>query len=89
MTEPKYGDALPTKRQREIFDFIEAYQRENGVTPSLRKIATHIGVHSRGTVRKHLERMKDQGVLQREKNSKSFKISEQFSKGVYVKVVNA
>lgn len=89
MTEPKYGHALPTKRQREIFDFIEVFQREHGVTPSLRRIALHIGVHSLGTVQRHIERMTNQGVLVREKNSKSFKISEQFSRGVYVKVVSA
>jgi repressor LexA len=89
MTEPKYGDALPTKRQREIFDFIEAYQREHGFAPTKRQIAAHIGVHSLGSIDNHLYRMKKQGALRRSSKSNAFEINQQFSKGVYVKVVGA
>jgi SOS-response transcriptional repressor LexA len=87
MTEPKYGDAL-TSKQREIFDFIETFQREKGCKPSLKQIAEYAG-RSRATIREHLEKLSDMGAVRRSNESNAFKINDQFSKGVYVKVVSA
>ncbi len=52
-----------TDRQRQVYEFLCAYQRERGVTPKLREIAAHLGISSRGTVHRYLQAVAAEGLI--------------------------
>jgi len=54
-----------TRRQREIFDFIERFVREEGYSPSLEEIGAHFGLASVATVHKHVQHLVDKGYLRK------------------------
>jgi len=60
-----------TKKQLEILQFIEDYQRKNnGISPSLEEIKNHFKLNAVSTVFGHLERLKKEGLIEKEWNSK-------------------
>jgi len=66
-----------TRRQREILDFIRAYQGERGYSPSLEEIARHFGLSSVATVHKHLTALEERCAIERGHNrSRSISLLE-------------
>jgi repressor LexA len=59
-----------TERQRDILNFIRAFQREQGVAPTHREICDHFGFSSYGTVYKHLSLLEKKGLIRRDWNQK-------------------
>ena len=59
-----------TERQKEILDFILAFQRARGIAPTHREICERFGYSSYGTVYKHLKLLQEKGYLRREWNQK-------------------
>lgn len=59
-----------TERQKEILQFIQSFQRENGVAPTHREICDHFGYSSYGTVYKHLKLLQNKGYIRRDWNQK-------------------
>jgi repressor LexA len=59
-----------TERQKEILEFIHAYQAERGVSPTHREICDHFGYSSYGTVYKHLRLLQEKGYIRRDWNQK-------------------
>lgn len=57
-----------TKRKKEILDFIQDYQAENGYFPTLEEIADHFELKSTATVHQHLTELEELGLLYREYN---------------------
>ncbi|CAN5291188.1 transcriptional repressor LexA [soil metagenome] len=57
-----------TRRQREIFDFIQKFIQENNYSPSLEEIAQGMDLSSLATVHKHLTNLADKGILKRHWN---------------------
>ena len=57
-----------TKRQKEILDFISAYRRRNGISPTQREIREEFGLSSFGTVQKHLRLLQEKKALTRDWN---------------------
>ena len=55
-----------TKKQKAVLDFVEHHIRINGYAPTLREIATHLGLSSVATVHKHLRTLVEKGLLVRE-----------------------
>ena len=55
-----------TKRQKEIFDFINRYLGKNGYPPTVREIGKAIGLHSPSTVHAHLGKLEGLGLLRRD-----------------------
>jgi repressor LexA len=55
-----------TRRQREILDFFEAYQKRKGISPTLEEIAQALGVN-KVTVFGHVAELEKKGVLTRAK----------------------
>lgn len=55
-----------TKRQREIFDFINGYLDSHGYPPTVREIGKAIGLHSPSTVHAHLAKLENLGLLKRD-----------------------
>lgn len=52
-----------TARQREIYDFILAYRRENGCSPSIPEIQQRFGIRSPNGVAGHLRALEAKGAI--------------------------
>ena len=59
-----------TVRQKEILDYIVAFQKREGVSPTHREICEEFGYSSYGTVHKHLRLLREKGYLDRKWNQK-------------------
>lgn len=56
-----------TKRQQQIYDFIRSYQLEKGYPPSVREMASAVGLSSPSTVHAHLSALEARGLIKRDK----------------------
>ena len=54
-----------TDRQRDVLNFIQSEQRENGMTPSTREIQKHFGFASQTSVMQYLDALQRKGFLDR------------------------
>ena len=57
-----------TRRQREIWEYLESYGAEHGYAPTLEEIGAHFGLSSLATVHKHLSNLERKGVIARKWN---------------------
>src|SRR2546426_6377382 len=55
-----------TKRQQEIFDFIQRYASRYGYPPTVREIGKAVGLTSSSTVHAHLANLEKIGLLRRD-----------------------
>lgn len=62
---PRSG-SVPTFRQLLVLRFIDSMLREQGMSPSLREIAKHIGIVSTNGVNDHLRALERKGLIVRE-----------------------
>ena len=64
-----------TRRQREVFDFIQEYLEREGYAPSLEEIGLRFGLSSVATVHKHVQNLVEKGLLRKAWNrSRSLEI---------------
>ena len=54
-----------TRRQRQVMDFIAAFLREHGYSPSFQEIARGLQLNSLATVHKHISTLERKGFLRR------------------------
>ncbi len=54
-----------TRRQREVFDFIQDFIGRHGYSPSLQEIASALGLSSVATVHKHVTHLVAKGLVRR------------------------
>lgn len=54
---------MPTDRERQVLDFVQAYTRRHGIAPKLKEIASHLGISSRGVVHRYLRALEDEGLI--------------------------
>ena len=57
-----------TKRQKEIFDYIEAAIQEKGYAPTLEEIGQRFELNSLATVHKHVSNLEAKGLIRRKWN---------------------
>jgi repressor LexA len=57
-----------TKRQKQIFDYIQEFLGKNGYAPSLIEISQHFDLHSISTIHKHLVHLEEKGLIRRHWN---------------------
>jgi len=57
-----------TKRQKELYDFLEHYIAECGYAPTLEEIGEHFELSSLATVHKHLANLQEKGLIRRRWN---------------------
>jgi len=57
-----------TDRQRRILDYIQDFSTENGYPPSIRQIGASVGISSTSVVNYNLNRLVEEGFLDRDKN---------------------
>jgi repressor LexA len=58
----------PTRRQKEILDYLESYIRTNGYAPSFEEIAEEFNFSSLATVHEHLTNLERKGFISRTHN---------------------
>ncbi|HCM36665.1 MAG: repressor LexA [Candidatus Wildermuthbacteria bacterium RIFCSPLOWO2_02_FULL_47_9c] len=59
----------PTKKQREVLDFIKRFQKKHHYSPSLKEIAKHFGV-SAPTIHQHVQALRKKGYVSAAKGEK-------------------
>jgi repressor LexA len=52
-----------SRRQKEVYDFLEGFFQEFGTAPSYEEIRQHLGLSSLSTVQKHLKQLERKGYL--------------------------
>jgi repressor LexA len=57
-----------TERQKQFIDFIEQFTEYHGYSPSIREIAKGLGLSSTASVKKMLDRLKENGLLSKVDN---------------------
>jgi repressor LexA len=57
-----------TKRQKELYDFLEVFIDKHGYAPTLEEIGDHFKLSSLATVHKHLANLEDKGLIRRKWN---------------------
>ncbi|MBF0170881.1 MAG: transcriptional repressor LexA [Nitrospinae bacterium] len=57
-----------TKKQKQIFDYLTVFIKEQGYAPSIVEIGQHFGLSSPATIHKHLTNLEAKGLIKREKN---------------------
>jgi repressor LexA len=68
-----------TRRQKEVLDFIAAYQVENGYSPSYEEIARGLDLASIATVHKHISALQTKNYLHRNHNqSRSIEVAPRY-----------
>jgi repressor LexA len=53
-----------TDRQKQVYEYICAYAREQGQTPKLREIAEFLGIRSRGSVHRYVQALVQAGLIE-------------------------
>jgi repressor LexA len=57
-----------TRRQREVYDFLQHFIEEHGYSPSFEEIGAGLGLSSLATVHKHISNLQEKGLLTRDYN---------------------
>ena len=57
-----------TKRQRQVYDFLQEFIQRNGYSPSFEEIGDGLGLSSLATVHKHISNLEKTGLLKRDYN---------------------
>jgi len=57
-----------TKRQKQVLDFINSFQKKKGFSPSLEEIKKHFKLSSVSTAHHHVKKLQEAGYLRKESN---------------------
>src|SRR2546430_17077120 len=57
-----------TKRQRQVYDFLQDFIQRNGYSSSFEEIGDGLGLSSLATVHKHISNLEKTGLLKRDYN---------------------
>ena len=70
-----------TERQRRILDYIQDFSTDNGYPPSIRQIGASVGISSTSVVNYNLNRLVEEGFLDRDKNvSRGIRLTDKLLK---------
>ncbi len=58
-----------TKKQKQVFDFINTYIAENGISPTIEEIRKKLKLKAVSTVHEHINSIKEKGYLSKSENS--------------------
>jgi SOS-response transcriptional repressor LexA len=58
-----------TKKQKEVFDFINAYISENGISPTIEEVRKQLKLKAVSTVHEHINSLREKGYLSKAENS--------------------
>ncbi|MCK5317893.1 MAG: winged helix DNA-binding protein, partial [Anaerolineales bacterium] len=70
-----------TDRQRRILDYILSFTTDNGYPPSIRQIGASVGISSTSVVNYNLNRLVEEGYLDRDKKvSRGIRLTDKLLK---------
>ena len=58
-----------TKKQKQVFDFINIYRAENGISPTIEEIRKKLKLRAISTIHEHINTLKEKGYLSKSDNS--------------------
>ncbi len=58
-----------TKKQKQVFDFINTYRIENGISPTIDEIRKKLKLKANSTVHEHVNLLKEKGYLAKSENT--------------------
>lgn len=58
-----------TKKQKQVFDFINTYIAENGMSPTIEEIRKNLKLKAASTIHEHINSLKEKGYLSKSENS--------------------
>ncbi len=58
-----------TKKQKQVFDFINTYIAENGISPTIEEIRKKLKLKAVSTIHEHINSLRDKGYLSKSENS--------------------
>ena len=58
-----------TKKQKQVFDFINTYITENGISPTIEEIRKKLKLKAISTIHEHINSLKEKGYLSGSENS--------------------
>lgn len=58
-----------TKKQKQVFDFINTYIAENGISPTIEEIRKKLKLKAVSTIHEHINSLKEKGYLSKSENS--------------------
>jgi len=58
-----------TKKQKQVFDFINIYINENGISPTIEEIRKKLKLKAVSTIHEHISSLKENGYLEKTENS--------------------
>lgn len=58
-----------TKKQKVVYDFVNAYIAENGISPTIEEIRKNLNLKAVSTIHEHLHTLTEKGYLSKEVNS--------------------
>jgi len=58
-----------TKKQKQVFDFINTYRLENGISPTIEELRKKLKLKAVSTVHEHINTLKEKGYLAKGENS--------------------
>lgn len=58
-----------TKKQKQVFDFINAYISKNGISPTIEEIRKKLKLKAVSTIHEHINSLKEKGYLAKTENS--------------------
>lgn len=61
---------MPSKRGKQILDFVTNYREKHGYSPSFKEIKRHLGLSSFSTIHYHIKNLEKEGLIIREKNQR-------------------
>jgi len=77
-----------TKKQKQIFDFINFYIEENGISPTIEEIRKKLSLKAISTIHEHISNLKKKGYLTNDLNSaRSIKPQEKIKPVFHIPIV--
>ena len=77
-----------TKKQKQVFDFINGYISENGISPTIEEIRRELKLKAVSTIHEHINTLKEKGYLSKTDNSaRSISPSRQFRSVIEIPIV--
>jgi len=77
-----------TKKQKQVFDFINTYIAENGISPTIEEIRKKLKLKAVSTIHEHINSLKEKGYLSKNKNlSRNLSVKQKSPKVVKIPIV--
>lgn len=77
-----------TKKQKQVFDFINIYIAENGISPTIEEIRKKLRLKAVSTIHEHISSLKEKGYLSKSDNSaRSISPSRQIKSVIEIPIV--